>query len=193
MKAVNTRNTPAWPTLAGLPVPAKVLVTMVVAMLSLGMFFAVGQLTVHDVMPTLFEKAAPRPSPVDMTRGDLFASPETPAPEPAFYKTDKFIFALKFTHIHMFGMSAIFFVMGLIILFAAIRPGLKTGLIVLPFAGILIDLAAVWLKLFLSPTFFWMHIPGGLLLFGVFIVDVWLAITQTWFAGGTKDAGSVIP
>lgn len=31
----------------------------------------------------------------------------------------------------------------------------------LPFVGILIDIAAVWLKGYISPAFFWFHIPGG--------------------------------
>jgi len=51
--------------------------------------------------------------------------------------------------------------------------GLKasTFLIILPFIGVIIDLASVWLKMFFHPAFFWLHIPGGALRRTVFAID----------------------
>ena len=34
-------------------------------------------------------------------------------------------------------------------------------LIELPFVGVFMDIAAMWLKIYISPVFFWLHIPGG--------------------------------
>ncbi len=59
--------------------------------------------------------------------------------------------------------------------------GLKTRiwLIILPFIGIIIDLSSVWLKMFVHPAFFWLHVPGPL--FGVvFAMDVILMLWQMW-------------
>lgn len=39
-------------------------------------------------------------------------------------------------------------------------------LIALPFAGVVVDIATMWLKAFVSPVFFWLHIPGGGFFYG---------------------------
>ena len=115
-------------------------------------------------------------------RGDLFAeaAPAVEKSEPALHRTDAFIFALKFTHIHIFGMSGIFIVMGALVLFLDMGVGLRTWLVTLPFIGILVDLASVWLKIFVHPAFFWLHIPGGLLFGAVFAVDSIYILKQLW-------------
>ena len=115
-------------------------------------------------------------------RGDLFAeaAPAAEKGRPALHQTDEFIFALKFTHIHIFGMSGIFVVMGALVLFLDLGIGLRTWLVTLPFIGILIDLASVWLKIFVHPAFFWLHIPGGLLFGVVFAVDSLYILKQLW-------------
>ena len=54
---------------------------------------------------------------------------------------------------------------------------LRTWLIVLPFVGVLIDIAAMWLKGFVSPIFFWLHLPGG----GIFgLVFVYVSLRALW-------------
>ena len=57
---------------------------------------------------------------------------------------------------------------------------MRIGLIILPFIGIMVDLASVWLKLFVHPAFFWMHIPGGILFGAVFAIDAVLIFWQMW-------------
>jgi len=168
------------------PLPAKALVTMIVVMMSLGLLFAGGQIIVHDIIPTFFsDKPAMTTSHDQMEapaseRGDLFGGSMAKVAKPSFYKTDEFIFALKFTHIHIFGMSAIFILMGAIVFFLHLSPRIRTWLIVLPFIGVIVDLAAVWLKVFFHPVFFWLHIPGGVLFGIVFAVDVYFILTQMW-------------
>jgi len=93
---------------------------------------------------------------------------------------DFFNYHLKFTHIHIFGMSAIFILMGILVLFLDVSQRIRIWLIVLPFIGIVIDLASVWLKLFVDPVFFWLDIPGGALFGTVFVVDSVLMLWQMW-------------
>ena len=97
-----------------------------------------------------------------------------------FYKTDEFIFSLKFTHIHIFSMSAIFILMGIIVLFLDLGEKSHILLISLPFIGIIIDHASVWFKIFIHPAFFWLHIPGGMLFGAIFAIDAVLILWQMW-------------
>jgi hypothetical protein len=167
-------------------VPGKALATMVIFMMSLGLGVSVGQILVHDIIPTfLSEKKAMEDEVAEVgkpvtERGDLFAEPTLDKKEKPFYETDEFVFALKFTHIHTFGMSLIFIFMGAIALLVDVNPRVHTLLIVLPFVGIIIDLAAVWLKLFVSPVFFWLHIPGFGIFGTIFAIDSILALWQMW-------------
>ena len=194
----------AWPTLAYFPLPAKALVTVIIATLALAMAGAMAQVIVHDIIPTfaagkdegvhLSGKMEPIPksdteAAVDSPseRGDLFsdasddADAETDEKQP-FYATEQFVWTLKWTHIHLFGMNMIFMFLGGITLFLNINSLLRTWLIVLPFIGVLIDIAAMWLKGFISPAFFWLHIPGGGLFGLVFIFVCGRALSEMWWA-----------
>ena len=175
------------PRLKDWPLPGKVLVTMIVLMLSLGMGGALGQIIVHDIVPTFRANMDPAMTETvhrevaSETRGDLFADAPVVEKKPKpLHETEEFTFALKFTHIHIFGMSAIFILMGIIILFLDLSGRVRTWLIVLPFVGIIIDLVSVWLKIFIHPGFFWLHIPGGLLFGIVFGVEVVVILRQMW-------------
>jgi len=174
------RNLRAW------PLTGKVLATMIIVMMSLGLSIALGQIIVHDIIPTFWgdhQQITANHAEMETqsdTRGDLFADVPVEKRVIPFYRTDEFIFALKFTHIHIFGMSAIFILMGILVLFLDISQGIKIWLIVLPFLGVIIDLASVWLKLFVDPIFFWLHIPGGVLFGVVFVVDAVLMLWQMW-------------
>lgn len=168
------------------PLPAKALVTMIVVMMSLGLLFAGGQIIVHDIIPTFFSDQPAMTSGHDQMkapvpeRGDLFGGSMVKVEKPPFHKSDEFIFALKFTHIHIFGMSAIFILMGAIVFFLHLSSRMRTWLIVMPFIGVIADLAAVWLKIFIHPVFFWLHIPGGVLFGIVFTLDAFLILKQLW-------------
>jgi hypothetical protein len=172
--------------------PAKALVTMIVVMMSLGLFFAGGQIVVHDIIPTFFGESPLASSGHNQVeepaskRGDLFGGTMNTMEKPPFYKSDEFIFALKFTHIHIFGMSAIFILMGAIVFFLDLSIRVRTWLIILPFMGVIIDLAAVWLKLFVHPAFFWLHIPGGNLFGIVFALDAYFILVQMWIGSSTR-------
>ena len=174
------------PKLSALSMPGKALVTMIVLIMSVGLFGAVGQIIVHDVIPTFWGKAIPMEAHSDehtenkFTRGDIFETASPMHKAIPFYQTHEFMFVLKFVHIHLFGMSLIFIFMGGLVFFLDLSPVLRTWLIVLPFIGVIIDLASVWLKVFIHPAFFWLHIPGGALFGIVFSIDSVLIIQQLW-------------
>ncbi len=174
------------PRLEHWPLPGKVLITMIILMTAIGFAGALGQIIVHDIIPTFWGE---KKSVVSMageiyknkfTRGDIFTTMPSKKKAQPFYKTDEFIFALKFTHIHIFSMSAIFVLMGIIVLFLDLGEKSHILLISLPFIGIIIDLASVWFKIFIHPAFFWLHIPGGMLFGAIFAIDAVLILWQMW-------------
>ena len=168
-----------WPTLAQLPLPAKALVSVVILTMAFAMAGALGQIIIHDIIPTFFsgqpsghldnaEKSDPYASnesdPASSSRGDLFSEESSRAETPkkqTWYQTEQFVWTLKWTHIHLFGINMIFIFMGVITIFLNISIRARTWLVILPFIGVLVDIAAMWLKGHISPAFFWLHIPGG--------------------------------
>lgn len=193
-------------TLAQLPTPAKALATCIIFTLAFGMIGALGQIYVHDIIPTFFtaagnnetdmpaghrgmkmnknEKSTTPPS----GRGDLFSDMAEDKAEPKdepLYKNEQFVWALKWTHIHLFGMNIIFILMSGITLLLNISSKSRTWLVVLPFIGVLIDIAAMWLKGFVSPIFFWLHVPGG----GIFgIVFFYVSLRALWEMWGSPKS-----
>ncbi len=190
----------AWPILQNFPIPAKALVTAIILVMAIGMAGALGQIIVHDIIPTFFSNRQAGDhaghseggdtrsglSPADEateSRGDLFSvtapTEQADSGEP-FYKTEQFVWALKWTHIHLFGMSMIFIFMGAIAVFLNLEVWLRTCLVIFPFGGLLIDIAAVWLKGYVSPVFFWLHIPGGGIFGLAFAIVSVKALWEMW-------------
>jgi hypothetical protein len=188
-----------WPTLALWPLPGKVLVSAIIFTLSVAMAGAAGQIIVHDIIPTFF--SGPRSNPSGDSRnpkhqdskdserafagrGDLFSEiPTRTGGKPPFYQTEQFVWQLKWTHIHLFGMNMIFIFMGTITQFLNLSIKTRTWLIVLPFIGVLVDIAAIWLRAYISPAYFWLHIPGGGLFGSVFVI---VAVRSFWEMFGVR-------
>ena len=188
-----------WPKLKKFSLPAKALVSAVILTMALAMAGAMGQIIVHDIIPTFFsssqmehrgtksmeEKEQPDENAPDDSRGDLFAAEltEKETEKPSFLHSEQFVWLLKWTHIHLFGMNMIFIFLGAITLFLDLGIRTRTWLVALPFIGIFIDIAAMWLKIYISPVFFWLHIPGGGL-FGVVFIFVGIrALFEMWASG----------
>lgn len=187
-------------TFAVMSSPAKALATCVIVTLAFGMAGALGQIVVHDIIPTFFVSRAHESStaassanatgPNNQTepkqstgRGDLFADLDSAANQSEhqpIYRNEQFVWTLKWTHIHLFGMNTIFIFMGVIALFLDIGSRARAWLIVLPFIGVLIDVLAMWLKGFASPVFFWLHVPGGGLFAAVFGYVSLRAFWEMW-------------
>ena len=196
-----SRSESDWPKLALMPVPAKALVTMIILTMAFALFGALGQIIVHDIIPTFFTEeqmaghsasemesvTSPGEGEATSGRGDLFASaPLAEKIVESFYKTEQFVWTLRWTHIHLFGMSMIFIFMGAITLFLDLTAKTRAWLIVLPFVGVLVDIAAVWLKGYISPTFFWLHVPGGALFGTIFVFVAFRALKEMWQPGAAS-------
>jgi hypothetical protein len=71
----------------------------------------------------------------------------------------------------------IFILMGVVTALLDASSKLRSWLIALPFIGVLVDILAMWLKGFVSPAFFWLHIPGG----GVFaLIFGYVSLRALW-------------
>jgi len=177
--------------------PAKALVTAVIITMTLAMAGAMGQIIVHDIIPTFFSSspmehrgggAMPEMEQTaediaEDSRGDLFGE-ELTDKEPektSFIHSEQFVWLLKWTHIHLFGMNMIFIFMGVITLFLDLGIKTRTWLVALPFVGVFIDIAAMWLKIYISPVFFWLHIPGGGLFGVIFGFVILKAMLEMWW------------
>lgn len=192
-------------TLTNMPAPAKALATCTIIALSVGMLGALGQIIVHDIIPTFYSQSAAsektghagkhnesatqvRPSS-EGDRGDLFADLAIVNKEirEPIYQGEQFVWTLKWTHIHIFGMSMIFIFLGAITILLNTGYKFRTWLVVLPFIGVLIDILAMWLKAFVSPAFFWLHVPGGGLFVLVFAYVSMRALREMWLSPNTKN------
>ncbi len=182
-------------TLAGMHTPAKALATCIILTLAFGMVGALGQIYVHDIVPTFLSKdEKERHSEMQMEnkessampatgRGDLFADLKVQETVPKIIpliQNEQFVWTLKWTHIHLFGMNMIFIFMGAITLMLNISTRSRTWLVVLPFVGVMIDILAMWLKGFVSPVFFWLHVPGGGIFGAVFFYVSLRALREMW-------------
>ena len=197
LKSIEDQNR-NWPKLKTFPMPAKALVSAVILTIALAMAGAMGQIIVHDIIPTFFsssqmEHRGGKPmqeiektvadTADDEGRGDLFAEEltEKESGSPSFLHSEQFVWILKWTHIHLFGINMIFIFMGTITLFLDLGFRTRTWLVVLPFIGVFIDIAAMWLKIYISPVFFWLHIPGGGLFGAVFGFVTIKALLEMWW------------
>jgi hypothetical protein len=179
----------AWPKLRQFPVPAKVLVTAILGSMAIGLGGALGQILIHDIIPT-FYKGSPAGHAAHSAhelpegeRGDLLADmPFKPAPEipRPIYESEQFVWTLRWTHIHLFGMNMIFIFVGMVTSFLDLSSKTRTWLIALAFIGILIDIASMWLKGYVSPHFFWLHVPGGGLFGMIFVFVFARAFYEMW-------------
>ena len=190
-----------WPKLRTFPAPAKALVSGVILTMALAMAGAIGQVIVHDIIPTFFSSSEMKhrgteamqetdvaaEDTVEDSRGDLFADEPTvkETEETSFVHSEQFVWLLKWTHIHLFGMNIIFIFMGAITLFLDLGLRTRTWLVALPFVGVFIDIGAMWLKIYISPVFFWLHIPGGGLFGVVFGFVIVKAMLEMWWVRNT--------
>lgn len=188
-------------TFAKMSTPAKALATCIIITLAFGMVGALGQIYIHDIIPTFFSDPGNGDSEMSAGhhgdkmsnsdqatmpaagRGDLFSDLAQKKAEPKevpLYRNAQFVWTLKWSHIHLFGMNMIFILMGAITLPLNISTKARTWLVVLPFVGVLLDIFAMWLKGFVSPVFFWLHLPGGGLFGAVFAYVSLRALWEMW-------------
>lgn len=102
--------------------------------------------------------------------------------ETAQIDTGMDIFTLvRVSHIHMFGITFIFFIMGLIFSHAYFRPvWLKSLIIAMPFAAVVVDIFS-WYVTKIDPAFAIVVIISGGLMGLSFAVEWVVSMYQIWF------------
>ena len=102
---------------------------------------------------------------------------------------------VRVSHIHLFGLTMVFFILGSIFSHAHLRrTRLKSVMIVMPFAALVADIGA-WYLTKLYPPFAWVVIGGGLLMgvsFGfmwlVSLWQLWVSPAPQWALGRTRTS-----
>jgi hypothetical protein len=88
---------------------------------------------------------------------------------------------VRVSHIHLFGMTFIFFIIGLIFSHAYVRPvWFKSLVIALPFLSMIIDVGS-WYLTKLNTAFAWAIIVGGALMGLSFAFQWFVSMYQIWF------------
>ena len=88
---------------------------------------------------------------------------------------------VRVSHIHLFGMTFIFFIMGQIFSHAYIRPvWFKATVIVVPFLTMITDIGS-WYLTKLNPGFAWIIIVSGVLMGLSFAFQWFVSMYQIWF------------
>lgn len=84
-------------------------------------------------------------------------------------------------HFHLFGYVSIFFICGLIIIFAEIPRWLKGSLVLAPFIASVLDIWSMLLTRFISPNFAYLLIISGMVMALSFLMVFVISIYQLWF------------
>ncbi len=88
---------------------------------------------------------------------------------------------IRISHIHLFGMTFIFFVTSLIFVHAYVRPSwLKSVIIATPFVAIILDVGSWYLTKVYTP-FAWVIMIGGAFMGLAFAFQWVVSIYQMWF------------
>jgi len=86
------------------------------------------------------------------------------------------------SHIHFFGLSFVFFIVGLIYTHAYVRPiWFKSAVIAFPFLGTLVDVSS-WYMIKVFHPFAWAEMAAGALMAACFAVMWVTSIYQMWLA-----------
>lgn len=89
---------------------------------------------------------------------------------------------VRVSHIHLFGVTFIFFIVGLAFTHAYVRPvWLKCAIIAAPFVAIVLDVSS-WYFIKLYHPFAWIEIAAGMMMAACFAI-MWLTtMHQMWFS-----------
>ena len=88
---------------------------------------------------------------------------------------------VRVSHIHLFGMTFIFFILGMIFSHAYLRPvWFKSLVIAVPFLTMITDIGS-WYLTKLNPNFAWIIIASGVLMGLSFAFQWFVSMYQIWF------------
>jgi len=88
---------------------------------------------------------------------------------------------IRVSHIHLFGMTFIFFITSMIFVHAHVRPlWFKHAVIAIPFLAIILDVSA-WYLTKVYTSFAWMVMIGGIFMALAFVTQWVISMYQIWF------------
>ena len=90
-------------------------------------------------------------------------------------------------HFHLFGYTTIFFLCGLVMVFAEMPGWLKNTLIVAPFAASVLDIWSMLLTRFVGPGFAWLLIISGMVMALSFLMVFVIGMYQLWFLHNHRE------
>ena len=89
---------------------------------------------------------------------------------------------VRVSHIHLFGVPFIFFIVGLMFTHAYVRPvWFKCAVVAMPFAAIIVDVSS-WYIIKIFHPFAWVEIIAGGLMAASFAVMWFVTMYQLWFS-----------
>jgi len=98
---------------------------------------------------------------------------------------------VKVSHIHLFGISIIFYLLGRIFILSEMPIWLKRTIVIIPFASILIDIGSWWFTKFTSPIFAYTVMIGGAAFSASFVLQTLVSFYQMWFYKGEMHRRSL--
>jgi hypothetical protein len=88
---------------------------------------------------------------------------------------------IQTSHTHLFGMTLIAGLLGLIFLFSSLGEVKKTLILALPFVGTVLDIAGMWLTRFVWPPFSALVIIGGSLFALGYVLITVRSLYEMWW------------
>ncbi len=87
----------------------------------------------------------------------------------------------RVSHIHLFGTSIVFYLLGRIFIMTEIPPWLKRTVVAVPFAAIAMDIGSWWFTRYAAGFFAYTVIIGGALMGLSFAFQSFVSLYQMWF------------
>jgi hypothetical protein len=178
-------------TLARFPFSAKVFCTLFLLGIGCGALAAVTQAsTAIGLSPRAIEASlAPEMPITHLGHGQVSAEEEISLADisseaKVWIRTPLLV---QTSHTHLFGMTLIGGILGVIFLFSSIGERLKALIVALPFAGTLVDIGGMWLTRFVSSRLSIMVIVGGSLFALGYVLITVISLRELWLA---KEARS---
>lgn len=192
---------PSW-TLARMPLSVKLLFTAVLFSLGCGYIFALGNIAFKVGFSP--EAAALKYYGNETSRAALeeMTDTEVSADEAGVSDAEEFSFddfeeqeaeseplvpvptfeaLVTEGHFHLFGYVSIFFICGIIIVFAEIPVWLKSTLVLAPFIASVFDIWSMLLTRFLGPGWAWLLVFSGMVMALSFLAVFVISVYQIWF------------
>lgn len=97
-------------------------------------------------------------------------------------------------HVHLFAMSMLFFLVGMLFVLTDLPEKVKVPIILCPFIGMLVDFSSLWLVVFSSPLFGWLSLVFGGLMGVSFFFILGRPLYEMWVIPVLKKSmGETLP